>query len=157
MNAKSEMLLLVEDNRDDVFFLQRALRKANVSAPVQVAPNGQAAIDYLKAVMKDSDPAQYPRPSLVLLDLKVPYVSGFEVLKWIREQPALADLSVVVLTSSPEERDREMAMTLRASGYLVKPPTEAMLRELLIPAGIAPVPHLTPGNPVMAEMQQPPG
>jgi CheY-like chemotaxis protein len=133
MNVKSETLLLVEDNRDDVFFLQRALQKARISTPMHVAQNGQAAIDYLTAAMEYGDPPRHSFPSLVLLDLKIPYVSGFEVLKWIREQPALANLSVVILTSSPEQRDREMAVALGATGYLVKPPTEAMMRQLLMP------------------------
>ena len=147
------MLLLAEDNFDDVFFLQRALQKAAIPAPVNVAKNGQAAIDYLKSVMEDGDRSPHTLPSLVLLDLKLPYVSGFEVLKWIREQPTLANLPVVILTSSPEERDREMAAALGASGYLVKPPTAAMLRQLLAPLQIAPDPHLAPANQLATETQ----
>jgi CheY-like chemotaxis protein len=156
MNAKLEMLLLVEDNRDDVFFLQRALQKANILVPIEVARNGQAAIDYLKAAMEHRDRAQHPFPSLVLLDLKLPYVSGFEVLKWIRDQQELANLSVVILTSSPEQRDRDMAVALGASAYLVKPPTEAMLRPLLAQLGAVEGPCVMPGNRLIAESQQPP-
>jgi CheY-like chemotaxis protein len=140
MNARYETLLLVEDNLDDVFFLQRALEKANIQAPVRMVRTGQAAIDYLKLVAECGERAPHPLPSLVLLDLKIPYVSGFEVLKWIREQPALANLAVVILTSSPEQRDRERAAALGASGYLVKPPTELMMRQLLGSEEIAPGP-----------------
>jgi CheY-like chemotaxis protein len=127
------MLLLVEDNLDDVFFLRRAMGKANISVPLHVAENGQKAIEYLQGVGEYGNRALHPLPSLVLLDLKIPYVSGFEVLIWIREQPILADLSVVILTSSPEQRDWEMAVNLGASGYLVKPPTGEMLRQFLTP------------------------
>jgi len=146
MNVISETLLLVEDNRDDVFFLQRALQKANISALVQVAEDGQAAIDYLKGAMENRELTRQPLPALVLLDLKIPYVSGFEVLKWIREQPGLADLSVVILTSSPEQRDREMALALGANGYLVKPPTAEMMRQLLTPLCIAAGPQVMAGK-----------
>jgi CheY-like chemotaxis protein len=154
MNVISETLLLVEDNRDDVFFLQRALQKAKISAPVQVEENGQAAIDYLKAAMEYKELLRPPLPALVLLDLKMPYVSGFEVLKWVREQPALANLPVVILTSSPEQRDREMALALGATGYLVKPPTAAMMRQLLTPLCIAAAPDVMPGDGSVAERQQ---
>jgi len=155
MNVISEKLLLVEDNRDDVFFLQRALQKANISSLVEVAEDGQAAIDYLKVAMNHREVARPPLPALVLLDLKIPYVSGFEVLKWIREQPALANLPVVILTSSPEQRDREMALALGANGYLVKPPTVEMMRQLLTPLCIAAGPQVMPGDGLIAKRQQP--
>lgn len=145
-----ETVLLAEDNSDDVFFLQRALHKADVGARIQVIANGQAAIDYLRVVVEHGDTTNHPSPSLVLLDLKIPYVSGFDVLKWIRDQPALVNLPVVILTSSPERRDREMAAALGASGYLVKPPTEAMMRELFAPQGVGQTervsPHRAPGG-----------
>jgi CheY-like chemotaxis protein len=155
MNMTSETLLLVEDNRDDAFFLQRALQKANISTPVHVAEDGQSAIDYLKAAMEHRELTRQPLPSLVLLDLKIPYVSGFEVLKWIREQSALANLPVVILTSSPEQRDREMALALGANGYLVKPPTAEMMRQLLTPLCVPAGPQVMSGNGSVAERHQP--
>jgi CheY-like chemotaxis protein len=133
MKVKEAMILLVEDNRDDVFFFRRAMSKAQLAFPVQVVEDGQEAIDYLSGIGRFRDRFRYPMPTVVLLDLKLPYVSGFEVLTWIREQPALAALSVVILTSSPEQRDRDKANQLGATGYLVKPPTEGMLRQLLGP------------------------
>src|SRR5262249_11916429 len=151
MNAKPDTLLLAEDNADDVFFLRRALEKTSIPARLHVVQNGQAAIDYLQSVVEDGDCALHPSPSLVLLDLKLPYVTGFDVLKWIRDHPVLATLPVVILTSSPEQRDRAMAGSLGASGYLVKPPTEAMMRQLLTAAGIAE--HLTSGKDLTAEPQ----
>ena len=102
MNMISDTLLLVEDNRDDVFFLQRALQKANISTPIEVAQDGQAAIDYLKTGIGCRELAPRPLPGVVLLDLKIPYVSGFEVLKWIREQPALASVEGAGVSGAPK-------------------------------------------------------
>jgi len=124
------MFLLAEDNVDDVFFFQRAMQKAKLSFPIHVVENGLKAIEYLQGTGDYQDRARHPMPALVLMDLKLPFASGFEVLAWIRQQLSLARLPVVILTSSPEQRDREMAVKLGASGYLVKPPTPDMLREL---------------------------
>lgn len=129
MNSK--FILLVEDDEDDAFFMKRALAKAEIDMTVHIAVNGQEALDYLKGAGKFSDRSQYPLPTIVFLDLKLPYVHGFEVLKWIRSQPALNDVPVIVLTSSPEPRDREKAMQLGAKTYLVKPPTREMVLTVL--------------------------
>src|SRR2546430_7134116 len=101
--------------------MQRAIRASKLSVRLQVATNGQEALDYLTGAGKYSDRAQYPLPAVVLLDLKLPYVHGFEVLGWIRQQSALSETKVVVLTSSPEERDQKKAKELGAKAYLVKP------------------------------------
>src|SRR2546421_12885115 len=107
MSTVSQTILLVEDSEDDVFFMRRALKKAQISCPLEVACDGQQAIDYLGRTGKYAGRAEHPLPSLVFLDLKMPCVSGFEVLEWLRQQPpALNEIPVFVLTSSPEERDR---------------------------------------------------
>jgi len=98
-----------------------------VDFPLQIATDGEQALDYLRGEGVFSDRAEHPLPALVFLDLKLPYVHGFEVLAWIRAQPALATLPVLVLTSSPEVRDRERALALGAKDYLVKPPTKEMI------------------------------
>src|SRR2546421_11838283 len=98
MDAHGPVLLLVEDNEDDVFLMQRAIRASKLSVRLQVATNGQEALDYLTGAGKYSDRAQYPLPAVVLLDLKLPYVHGFEVLGWIRQQSALSETKVEVLT-----------------------------------------------------------
>ena len=131
------MILLVEDSEDDVFFMERAMRKTHLSLPMHVAHNGREALDYLQAVGKYSDRVTFPIPSLIFLDLKLPLVHGFEVLDWIKKQPSLKSLPVAILTSSPEDRDREKASALGASAYLVKPPTaEVLLKTLHSLAGI---------------------
>jgi CheY-like chemotaxis protein len=131
MSDQNTTLLLVEDSDDDAFFLQRALQKAAINLPLQIVTDGQRALNYLAGEGKYGDRTQFPMPSLVFLDLKLPYVHGFEVLGWIRSQPALKNLPVIVLTSSPEDRDRKQASDLAAQGYLVKPPTADMMREAI--------------------------
>lgn len=122
-------ILQIEDDPNDVFFLQRAMKKAGVLNPIQVATDGQQGIDYLKGTGKFSDRAQFPLPCLVLLDLKLPHVMGLDVLKWIRQQPGLA-LVVVMLTASGEETDIATAYQLGANGYLVKPSQAGKLEDM---------------------------
>jgi CheY-like chemotaxis protein len=131
MNEPIKTLLLIEDNEDDVFLMRRALRKANISLPLQVAMDGQEALDYLSGLGKFADRSSFPVPSLVFLDLKLPYVHGFEVLQWIRQQEPLKHLPVVILTSSPEERDRHQADQLGAKAYFVKPPNGDLLQKTM--------------------------
>jgi CheY-like chemotaxis protein len=125
------MILLVEDNEDDVFLMQRAMKKLAIEYPMHVAINGRDALDYFQAVGKYADRIAYPIPSVIFLDLKLPFVHGFEVLDWIVHQSSLKQVPVAILTSSPEESDREMAYQLGAKFFLVKPPTPEMLEEVL--------------------------
>jgi len=129
--TESCILLLVEDNPDDVFLMRRALKKAGLNLPLHVATDGRQAIEYLSGTAQYGDRDRYPLPSMVFLDLKLPYLNGFEVLEWIREHPELSALDVSILTSSPEDRDKETAQRLGVRAYLVKPPTDASLREVL--------------------------
>jgi len=113
-------ILLVEDEEGDVFFMQQAMKKAGVLNPLQVASDGQMAIDYFKGTGKYANRKEYPLPCLVLLDLKLPRVMGLDVLKWLRQQSEVTPI-VVILTSSKEEADIATAYRLGANGYLVKP------------------------------------
>jgi CheY-like chemotaxis protein len=113
-------ILQVEDDPNDVFLLQHAMKKAGVANPIQVVTDGQEAIDYLKGAGRFANRKEFPLPCLVLLDLKLPYVMGLEVLKWIRQQPGVA-LVVILLTASGEEADIASAYCLGANGFLVKP------------------------------------
>ena len=90
MATSSTCILLVEDDPNDVFFLQYAFQKIGVAAPMKVVQDGRQAIDYLAAEGVFANRAIFPFPSLVLLDLNLPYVPGLDVLKWISTQPALA-------------------------------------------------------------------
>lgn len=123
----TETLLLVEDNPDDIFLMRRALKKSGLDFHVQIVTDGKQALDYLAGVDHYADRGHFPRPTWVFLDLKLPYINGFEVLEWIRSDAVHRHLDVVILTSSPEERDKETAVRLGAKAYLVKPPTTASL------------------------------
>jgi CheY-like chemotaxis protein len=131
MSGSTGPILLVEDNEDDAFFLQRALRKVDRDALLQIVTDGQQALDYFGGQLKFADRISYPIPSIILLDLKLPYLSGFEVLEHLRTRFNLAEIPVFILTSSAEERDRRRALDLGAAGYYVKPPTPEMLVEIL--------------------------
>jgi CheY-like chemotaxis protein len=131
MTQEKHCVLLVEDNEDDVFLLKRAMSKADLDVRINVASDGQEALDYLAGAGNYADRATHPLPECVFLDLKLPFVHGFEVLEWIRNQPTLAHITVFVLTSSPEDRDLQRARQLGAKGYLVKPPTPQMLLQAL--------------------------
>ena len=127
MNAIETQLLLVEDNEDDVFLMQRAFEKSKLTLPMRVICDGQEALDYLRGVGQYSDRQKCPLPAAIFLDLKLPYIHGFEILKWIRQDAATRHIPVYVLTSSLEERDRRQAIELGAQDYLVKPPSPQML------------------------------
>ena len=122
-------ILQVEDDPNDVFLLQHAMTKAGVENPIQVATDGQQAIDYLKGAGKFANRGRFPFPCLVLLDLKLPHVTGLNVLKWIRQQPGAA-LVVVMLTASGEDEDIAAAYRLGANGFLVKPSQASQLVEM---------------------------
>lgn len=115
------VILLAEDREDDVLLIKRSFEKADVVNPIYVVSNGEEAIWYLRGEGKYSNRAEYPLPSLLLLDLKMPIKDGFEVLKWIRQQPCLSALRVLVLTSSDSLRDVNLAYKLGANSFLVKP------------------------------------
>lgn len=122
-------ILLVEDSEDDLFLFRRLLTKAEITNPLQVATNGQAAIDQLSEIVAAGTPASVP--GIVFLDLKLPLRSGFEVLQWIGEQPLLKRTIVLVLSSSAESRDVKRAYELGAHGYLVKYPGPAVFRDIV--------------------------
>jgi CheY-like chemotaxis protein len=123
-------ILLVEDNEDDAYLMTRALRTAEIDSPVHVVTDGEQAMDYLKGTGRYIDRGEYPLPSLILLDLKLPRVSGFEVLEWIQRESSLPQLVVIVLSSSGEVRDVNMAYRFGARSYLVKPPRAANFVDL---------------------------
>jgi CheY-like chemotaxis protein len=121
-------ILLVEDNNDDAFFMQRAFEAAGVGNRVSIASDGEAAIEFLAGPESSNEVS---RPCLVLLDLKLPYKNGFDVLQWIRAQESLRTLAVVVLTSSNEQSDISRALQLGANAYVVKPSAYADLTKLV--------------------------
>jgi CheY-like chemotaxis protein len=123
------MILLVEDEEDDVFFMEWALQKVPHAPEMRRVANGREAIEYLQGSEKYADRTQYPLPDAVFLDLKLPFVNGFQVLEWIRSQIAYKNLFVAILSSSLEPADREKAARLGSNVFLGKPPTaEALVK-----------------------------
>src|SRR3989442_15963748 len=97
MKTSGYTILLVEDDSNDVLLMQRAFRKANLTNPLQVARDGQEAIEYLSHEANFADVTRYPPPILVILDLKMPRKDGFETLEWLRQQPRLKRIVAVGL------------------------------------------------------------
>ena len=101
--------------------MQRAFRQAEITNPLRVVEDGRSAMQYLAGEGPHADRQEHPAACLLLLDLKMPGQSGFDVLNWGRTQPATATLPVVVLTSSTQDSDIQRAYLLGANGYVIKP------------------------------------
>src|SRR5882672_1875339 len=114
------VVMLVEDSEDDILIIRRAFQTAAIPNPMHVVRDGEAAIAYLSDTGKYTLRDEYPLPALVLLDLKLPGMDGFDVLRWIRQTPGLMALRVVVLTSSDNIRDVNTAYQLGANSFMVK-------------------------------------
>lgn len=109
-------ILLVEDDEVDIMNVKRAFKKSNVSNPLLVANNGIDALDILR-----SDDLEVQRPKVILLDLNMPKMGGIEFLKEVRKDPELHSISVFVMTTSNEEKDKVDAYNLNVAGYILKP------------------------------------
>ena len=118
---ETSTILLVEDNPDDAELLTYAFGKAGITNPIILVDDGEKAVRYVKGDADYSDRSEFPLPALILLDLKLPRHSGFEVLQVIRSTEATRRTPVVVLTSSNQEHDIRRAYDLGANAYLVKP------------------------------------
>ena len=121
MAAKMTTILHVEDDPNDTLLLEHACKKAGVIFDLQAVSDGDQAIAYLRGANDFSDRLKHPMPKLILLDLKMPRVSGFDVLTWLRSDELLKGVPVVVLTSSNHDADVKRAYDLGAKSYLVKP------------------------------------
>ncbi len=124
-------ILLVDDNRMDVELAMDAFKEVRLANQIEIATNGQQALDYLLGIGVYADRARFPYPDLILLDLKMPGMDGFDVLKKIKETPRIKRLPVVILTSSREEGDRALSYDTGANSYLVKPVSFAGFVEIV--------------------------
>lgn len=119
--SEPKSILLVEDNPSDVELTRRALRKAHIANPLVVAEDGREALDYLWGMGAHAGRDVSDLPALMLLDLKLPRISGLEVLRQARADPRTRRLPVVVLTTSREEQDIGAGYDLGSNSYIVKP------------------------------------
>jgi CheY-like chemotaxis protein len=131
VSPEPQSILVVEDSSDDAFFLNYELRKTGIETSVRIVEDGQEAIDYLSGAGKYAERKKISLPTAIFLDLKLPILSGFEVLARMRVEPALSRIPVFVLTGSSEARDRARALELGARDYLVKPLRAQKLREVM--------------------------
>lgn len=114
-------ILLAEDDENDIFLMGRAFDRAGIPNPLFVVRNGQEAIDYLSGTGDYVQRDKFPLPGLMLLDLKMPWMDGFDVLNWLRTQQQFDTLPVVVLTSSKLQSDVDKSRQLGVYDYRVKP------------------------------------
>ena len=119
--SKQFVILLAEDDPNDVFLIKRALKKGGINNPVQVVHDGREARDYLEGNGKYADRQRHPLPELILLDIKMPRMTGLEVLEWLRKVDDLKRLPVMIMSSSDRQDDINRAYESGVNAYLVKP------------------------------------
>ena len=129
MNFTPPPILLVEDNEDDAILVKIAFEQAGIECSWQTAEDGQEAILYLSGEGIYEDRSKYPMPLVVLVDLTLPRKSGHEVLAWMQQRKELQSVVRVVLTGSDNPEDVDASYALGAQGYLLKPITQAQLRQ----------------------------
>jgi CheY-like chemotaxis protein len=122
---------VAEDDPTDAYFFQRAFKRAGLPVLLHFVRDGQEVLDYLQGKGQFADRTAHPLPQLLLLDLKMPRLDGFAVLEWVRRQPDLNGLQIVIFSSSGAPRDINRAYGLGANWYLVKPHSMEELTELV--------------------------
>jgi CheY-like chemotaxis protein len=122
MDNKPFTVLLVEDDLNDIFLVKRAFKLAQIQNPLQVVTDGQEAVSYLRGDGKYADRHAFPLPKLIVMDIKMPRKSGFEVLSWIKgDSHLLRRIPVIIVSSSDNSADINRAYELGANAYMVKP------------------------------------
>lgn len=132
MNASTDPspILLVDDEEESLFLITKLLEQGNVANPIRSFHDGEDVIEYLTGMCGNAA-GRALRAGLMLLDVKMPRLSGFDVLAWIREQPLLKNLVVVMLSTSDDAKDMDRASQLGAHTYLLKYPAAETLAALV--------------------------
>lgn len=121
MNDSAYTILLVEDEENDATLMKMAFKRNNIQNPVQWARDGLEAIAYLNGEGAYADRVRHPFPEVLILDLKMPRMSGLELLAWIREHPEFRVIPTIIMTSSHQDTDIQRAYNLGANTYMIKP------------------------------------
>lgn len=124
-------ILIIEDDPNDVLLLKKALSRAGIKDPIQVVTDGGQAIRYLQGDDEYGDRLQFPFPSVIFTDLKMPRMSGFDVLQWLRTHPECSVIPLIILTASRMDEDVRRAYQMGANAYLVKPSSIEELQEMV--------------------------
>lgn len=122
-----QTILLAEDNEDDVFFFRRALARIGTQNPLLVVSDGEQALDYFFGRGEFSDRTRYPLPSLIILDISMPKYSGLEVCEKIKHDVKLRNLPLIILSTSDDPRDTQLAGKLQVNQYIMKPTESGVL------------------------------
>lgn len=128
---ENKRVLYAEDDENDAFFMERAFTEMGAGGCLRVVCNGELATEYLAGTGAFGSRAEFPIPDLLLLDVKMPEMSGLEVLSWVRQRPEFKRLTVVMFTSSTQPADVEYCAAHGADAYLVKPSQAARLKDLM--------------------------
>ena len=128
---RSRTILIAEDDENYAMLMRRAFQQTGRTDTVHRVPNGREAIDYLMGNGKYADREAFAFPGVLFLDLKMPGLGGFDVLRWMQENPACRVTPTLVLSSSVLERDVELSYALGAHAYLGKPATVDELKRML--------------------------
>lgn len=124
-------VVIAEDDEDDIMLLENALEAVGCRHTVRIVRDGRELLDYLKGEGKYEDRQRYPFPSVLLLDIKMPRLSGLDVLRWLSKHPECSVMPTIVFSASEMEQDIKLAYELGASAYFVKPMAFQNLKEIL--------------------------
>jgi CheY-like chemotaxis protein len=141
------VILVAEDDQNDAFLLRRTLKKVGILNPVQIVEDGAIALDYLRGNNEYKNRDEFPFPGVIITDLKMPKVDGFQILSWLKRHPECGVIPTVVLSASAMEGDVVKAYQAGANCYLQKPNSpaefETMLKLLFEFWNLCKIPQLT--------------
>ncbi len=131
MEDSNYTILLVDDDENDVLLIRMAFEKSGIRNPIHWARDGMEAVAYLNGEGAYSNRESYPFPKVLILDLKMPRMSGLELLKWIRDHPEFKVIPTIIMTSSRLEEDVKNAYSLGANTYMIKPASLDQLAKMV--------------------------
>lgn len=120
MTNNQPVILVADDDPDFNYLMQYVIKKSDIAAKARFVSDGQAALDYLQGLAGFADRELFPLPDMAVLDMKMPFVPGLEVLKWIRQQPEFSGMPVMIISASLDGENRQKSTGLGANAYCTK-------------------------------------